>query len=161
LGDFEGDVVITNDEQQVLFEVGDVELVARLIEGNYPDYRRLIPSEFTSKAILKKTDFTNITKISSLFARETAGSVTINFDDKGQQVNIKSIASQIGENTAGAEAKVTGSGSVTLNSRYIIDALHVLTGEEVEFAFNGKLEPTLLRDPKSPDYVHIIMPLKS
>jgi DNA polymerase-3 subunit beta len=161
LGDFDEDVFITNDDQQVLFRVGDVELVTRLIEGNYPDYRKLIPAKFASSATLKKTDLVNITKVSSLFARESAGSVTINFDEAGQQVSIRSIASQIGENTAAATAKVVGDGTITLNSRYILDALHVMAGDEVEFSFNGKLEPTVLRDTGASDYTHVIMPLKS
>lgn len=161
LSDFDDSVFVTHDDQQVLFRVGDVELVTRLIEGKYPDYRKLIPSSFKSTATLKKADLVNITKVSSLFARESAGSVTIAFDEAGQQVSIRSIASQIGENTAGANAKVAGEGTITLNSRYILDALHVIPGEEITFSFNGKLEPTLLKDPKSDDYIHVIMPLKS
>jgi DNA polymerase III subunit beta len=161
ISDFDEEVVVTHDDQQVLFRVGDVELVTRLIEGKYPDYRKLIPGSFASKATLKKADLTNITKVSSLFARESAGSVTINLDEAGQQVSIRSIASQIGENTAAASAAITGEGVITLNSRYILDALHALPGDEVIFSFNGKLEPTVLRDPKVGDYVHVIMPLKS
>jgi DNA polymerase III subunit beta len=161
ISDFDEEVVVTHDDQQVLFRVGDVELVTRLIEGKYPDYRKLIPGSFASKATLKKADLTNITKVSSLFARESAGSVTINLDEAGQQVSIRSIASQIGENTAAASATITGEGVITLNSRYILDALHALPGDEVVFSFNGKLEPTVLRDPKVGDYVHVIMPLKS
>jgi DNA polymerase-3 subunit beta len=161
LSDFDEEVEVTFDDQQVLFRVGDVELVTRLIEGKYPDYRKLIPSTFASSAKLKKSDLTNITKVSSLFARESAGSVTINLDEAAQQVSIRSIASQIGENTAAATATISGEGVITLNSRYILDALHALSGDEVEFSFNGKLEPSLLHDPKANDYVHIIMPLKS
>ncbi len=71
------------------------------------------------------------------------------------------MASQLGENTASAEAKIKGTGSITLNSRYLLDALNAFNGEEIQFGFNGKLEPTLLSDPASPDYKHIVMPLKS
>lgn len=161
IGDYEEEVIVTHDDQQVLFKVGDIELVARLIEGNYPDYRKLIPSAFNSKATLKRTDFVNITKVSSLFARESAGSVTINLDEKDQQVSIRSIASQLGENTASANAAVSSEGTITLNSRYVLDALHALSGEEVAFSFNGKLEPCVMNDPKDSDYTHVIMPLKS
>lgn len=161
LGDFEDDVVVTHDEQQVLFKVGDVELVTRLIEGKYPDYRKLIPRSFASDATLKRTELVNITKVSSLFARESAGSVTINLDAEEQQVSIRSIASQIGENTASATATITNEGTITLNSRYILDALHALSGENVQIAFNGKLEPCILTDPSADDYLHVIMPLKS
>lgn len=161
IGDHEGSVTITHDDQQILFQAGDVELVARLIEGRYPDYRKLIPSTFATTATLKRADLLNVTKVSSLFARESAGSITIHVDEASQSLSIRSVASQLGENKATAEAKVTGTGSITLNSRYLLDALQALGGQEVVFAFNGKLEPTMLRDPGANDYTHIVMPLKS
>ncbi|HSX53078.1 MAG TPA: DNA polymerase III subunit beta [Patescibacteria group bacterium] len=159
--DLDENVSVTYDEQQVLFKAGDVELVTRLIEGSYPDYRKLIPSTFATTATLNKADFVNITKVSSLFARESAGSITINVDEEAKAVSIRSVASQLGENTASASATVVGGGDITLNSRYVLDALGVLSGDEVQFSFNGKLEPCILKDPKSADYTHVIMPLKS
>lgn len=161
LGDEDADVVVTHDDQQVLFKVGDVELVTRLIEGSYPDYRKLIPKNFAMTATLKRADFVNITKVSSLFARESAGSVTINLEEKDSQVSIRSIASQIGENTASANASVTGEGTITLNSRYVLDALNALNGDEATISFNGKLEACVITDAKAGDYTHVIMPLKS
>ena len=161
LGDYEDEVRVTHDEQQVLFQVGDIELVARLLEGKYPDYRKLIPQSFSVEATLKRTDLVNVTKVSSLFARESAGSVTIAIDEAKQTLSIRSVASQLGENTATATGKITGSGDITLNSRYLLDALQVISSEEIVFGFNGKLEPTMIRDAKQPDYTHIIMPLKS
>jgi len=161
VSDAEDDVTVTSDDQQVLFKVGDVDLVARLIEGRYPDYRKLIPASFATTAVLKRADLLNAAKISSLFARESAGSITLNVDEVTQELNIRSIASQLGENTAKAAATVTGGGSITLNSRYLLDALHALSGDEVEFSFNGKLEAVVLNDAGATDYTHIIMPLKS
>ena len=161
ISDSDKEVTITHDDQQVSFETGDVTLVARLIEGNYPDYRKLIPTKFATTAKMKRADFANITKVSSLFARESAGSITIKADKDEKQVSINAIASQLGENTATAAALVTGSGEVTLNSRYLIEALGVLTGDEVEFCFNGKLEPCILRSSSEPGYTHLIMPLRS
>jgi DNA polymerase III subunit beta len=159
--DSDDQIKITHDDQQVLFQVGDIELVTRLLDGKYPDYQKLIPKSFTAKATLKRADLINVTKVSSLFARESAGSVTIEVDADSGKLSIRSVASQLGENTATAEAKITGGGSITLNSRYLLDALGALSGEDVVFGFNGKLEPTLLHDPNSSDYRHIIMPLKS
>jgi DNA polymerase-3 subunit beta len=161
LGDSDDPVRVTHDDQQVLFQVDDIELVTRLVDGTYPDYRRLVPPKFTCEATLKRADLVNVTKVSSLFARESAGSVTIELDEASQSLSIRAVASQLGENTAKAEATVTGTGSITLNSRYLLDALSVVSGEKVSFGFNGKLEPTLLCDPESSDYKHIIMPLKS
>lgn len=161
LGDSEEEMTVTHDEQQALFSVGDVELVTRMVDGKYPDYRKLIPEKFATEAKLKRADFLNVTKVSSLFARESAGSVTIDVDDVAAQLSIRSVASQLGENTATAPAKVKGSGSITVNSRYLLDALNAMSGDEVVFGFNGKLEATLLHDPAAGDYRHIIMPLKS
>ncbi len=161
ISDEDEELEIKHDGQQVMFKLSDIELVTRQVDGKYPDYEKLIPKDFTIKALINKTDFINVTKVSSLFARESAGSVNIVVDELSQTLSIKSVASQLGENTASAEAKIKGSGSVSLNSRYLLDALNVFSGEQVEFCFNGKLEPTLIVDPKNKDYKHIIMPLKS
>lgn len=161
LDDSEDEVVITSDEQQILFQKGDVELVTRLIEGKFPEYQKLIPTKFKTSASVSKADITNIAKVSSLFARETAGSVKLSVDGKNQQVNIDSLASQLGENNASTTAKTTGDGEITLNSRYIIDALNSINGDEVYIGFNEKLEPFIIKDKKDDSYLHIIMPLKS
>lgn len=161
LGDGEDVVHVIHDDQQVLFRVGEIELVSRLIDGAYPDYRKLIPSKFSVQATLSRDDFANITKVSSLFARESAGSVTIKVDEVAKKVSINAIASQLGENTASATADIQGTGEVTLNSRYLLDALHVIGDSKVTFQFNGKLEPSLLTGAGNKDYKHIIMPLRS
>ncbi len=160
LDDEEAQVEITHDDQQVLFKVGGVELVARLIEGKYPDYKKLIPANFAVTAKASKSELINITKVSSLFARETAGSVTVNVDEAKKSVSIRSVASQVGENTAIADAVVTGDGDITLNSRYLLDGLQAIPGDEVTISFNGKLDPVVLRGAQD-DYTHIVMPLKS
>ena len=149
------------DSQQVLFKAGDVELMTRLIDAIYPDYKKLIPSKFSTTASMKRDEFVAITKVSSLFARESAGSVTINADSSKQQISIKSIATQLGENTSTTSAKVTGDGEVTLNSRYLIDALNTLNTKEVTFSFNGKLDPCVLTSKEAADRTYLIMPLKS
>ncbi len=161
IGDYSENIEVRHDDQQVLFKIGDIELVTRLIEGEYPDYQKLIPSKFATSARLDKTDFVNITKVSSLFARESAGSVTVEADETGKQVGIRSIASQLGENTATANAEVKGSGVITLNSRYILDALSAIEGQTSSISFNGKLEPCVIKSEDYPDYTHVIMPLKS
>ncbi len=159
LADTDDEVQITSDDQQALFKVNDIELVTRLIDGKYPDYAKLIPTKFTTSAVLKRADFANITKVSSLFARESAGSVTLEVGEN--QVSIKSVASQLGENTASADAQTSGIGEVTLNSRYLLDALSATASDEVTFGFNGKLEPCVLQETGNRDYTHVIMPLKS
>ncbi len=155
------EIEITSDEQQILFKTGDAELVTRLIDGKFPDYKKLIPSKFETSATLSRDELANITKVSSLFARETGGSVVLEIDGDKGEVSISSLASQLGENSAKAEAKAKGSGQITLNSRFIADALGAIDTEEVFIGFNQKLEPFVVKKPGQDDYTHIIMPLKS
>lgn len=161
VNDYTGDVLITHDDQQVQFRAGDVELVARLIEGNYPDYQKLVPQEFATAAVINRAELISTVKVTSLFARESAGSIVLSVDQDSQSVWIHAVASQLGENNATVAAQVEGSGSITLNSRYLLDALQAMGGETVKIGFNGKLEAVCLADPAENSYIHIIMPLKS
>lgn len=159
--DYEGEVSVTSDEQQVRFLAGEVELVARLIEGNYPDYRKLIPASFATTATIERSELVSITKISSLFARESAGSIVVSVDEPSESIWIHAVASQLGENNATAKVEAHGTGAITLNSRYLLDGLQAMDSKQAVIAFNGKLEPVKLSDPAKDDYLHIIMPLKS
>lgn len=150
------------DETQVRFRVGESEITSRLIDGNYPDYRQLIPAASETEVVLQASNFVRITKIAGLFARESGGSVTLTADNEKQTLSIHSIASELGENTSSAEAKVSSDGQVTLNSRYLSEALSVVDGDVVTFRFSGKLAPCVLTEnAKDVNYKHIIMPLKS
>ena len=156
------EVEILFDESQVRFRLGEAEVTSQLISGNFPPYRQLIPEKNETTVVLPKTEFVRITKISGLFARDSGGSVTIRADEDASTLSLHSIASELGENTSEADAKITGGGTVTLNSRYLSEALSVLDGDTVVFGFSGKLAPTVLTvDVKDVDYKHIIMPLKS
>jgi DNA polymerase-3 subunit beta len=150
------------DETQVRFRVGESEITSRLIDGNYPDYRQLIPANSETSITISTAEFVRITKIAGLFARESGGSVTLTADAEKQSLGIHSIASEYGENTSQSSAEITQDGQVTLNSRYLGEALSVIDGSTVEFRFSGKLAPCVLT-AKGDDvnYKHIIMPLKS
>lgn len=162
IGDDETDVEVTFDESQVRFVTGDSEVVTKLIPGKYPDYRNLIPAESEVEFTVYRDEFINITKVASLFARESAGSITISVTKNGE-ISITSVASQMGENTSTAKVTTKGSGEVTLNSRYLLDALNSMTSKEVSMRFSGKVNPVVLTpvSKQKADYQHIIMPLKS
>lgn len=150
------------DETQVRFRINEAEIISRLVDGNFPDYRQLIPKKSDITATLDKQEFIRVTKIAGLFARESGGSVTVTVDSDQKSVSLHSIASELGENTSELGAEVTGSGQVTLNSRYLSEALSVLDAEKIEFSFSGKLSPCILKSTaKDTNYYHVIMPLKS
>ena len=144
------------------FRVGEAEITSRLIDGNYPDYRQLIPASSETNVKVSTSEFSRVVKISSLFARESGGGITLSADVEHAQLSIHSIANELGENTSKAPAEISHSGQITLNSRYISEALGVMQGEVIEFRFSGKLSPCVFRvSETNPSYTHIIMPLKS
>lgn len=156
------EVEVLFDETQVRFRLNDAEITSRLIDGNFPDYRQLIPSTSESTIAISRSEFSQITKVAGLFARQSGGSVTVTADAEKNVLSLHSVASELGENTSEAAAEVNANGQVTLNSRYLVDALGVLDSENVVFRFSGKLSPCVLSsDKKDGDYQHVIMPLKS
>lgn len=155
-------VDILFDETQVRFRINDAEIISRLVDGNFPDYRQLIPASSETNAVVSKQEFVRVVKISGLFARESGGSVVVTVDSDKKTVSLHSVASELGENTSELDAQVKGSGQVTLNSRYLSEALSVLDDETIEFSFSGKLSPCILKSvKKDTNYYHVIMPLKS
>lgn len=155
-------VDILFDETQVRFRINDAEIISRLIDGNFPDYRQLIPQKSDITAIIDKPEFVRVTKIAGLFARESGGSVIVTVDSDKKTVSLHSIASELGENTSELTAQITGDGQITLNSRYLSEALSVLDDDTIEFSFSGKLSPSILKSvAKDTNYYHVIMPLKS
>ena len=150
------------DESQVRFRINEAEVISRLVDGNFPDYRQLIPAKSDINVTMKKQDFVRVTKVAGLFARESGGSVTVTVDSDKKTVSLHSIASELGENTSELDAEVEGDGQVTLNSRYLAEALSVVDADTIAFSFSGKLSPCILRSTtKDTNYYHVIMPLKS
>lgn len=163
LRDSTDEVNVLFNDTQVTFIFDGVEITSRLIDGNFPDYRQLIPAKSETSFSLTAPEFNRVTKMAGLFARESGGGITISTDTEKGVVLVHSIASEIGENTSEVETKTTGEdGSVSLNSRYLTDALSATEGTEVVFGFSGKLAPCVVSNgKKDSDYKHIIMPLKS
>ncbi|PID30402.1 DNA polymerase III subunit beta [Candidatus Saccharibacteria bacterium] len=152
------------DESQVRLRVGQTEITSRLIDGKYPDYRQLIPKITDVAAAVSVQDLVRTAKIAGLFARETGGSIIIRADDEQNSFTIESVATELGENASTLSTDVSGSGTVSLNSRYLAEVLSVIDSDQVSIGFSGKLAPILLRPADGEtdaNYTHIIMPLKS
>jgi DNA polymerase-3 subunit beta len=164
LADVEGELHILVADNQVMFKVDNVELTSRLIEGQFPPYQQIIPTKTETAIEISVAEFARITKVASLFARENAGGIRLEIK-KGGEVSISSNASQLGENTSSAECVTKGDdGEISLNARYLIEALSAMKTEEVELAISGKLSACVLRpvgEKKANAYLHIIMPLRT
>ncbi len=160
LGDYEGEVEILFDETQVRFRVGEVEITSKLVDGSFPDYRQLIPKETEISVEVKRDELIRITKLAALFAKEVGGSINCGTSVETGTFRVASVANEFGENSSEIKTKVEMDGNVTLNSRFLLDALNALNGKEVQFGFSNKLDPVVLRSEADKNYVHIVMPLK-
>ena len=153
------EIEILFDETLVTFRLGEIEITSTLIDGSFPDYRTLIPKDNEIALELKKEEVVRITKLAALFAKEVGGSIVC--ETKKGVFSIASVANEFGENSSEIETEVENSGKVTLNSKFLIDALNAIDEEEVKIEFSNKLTPVVVENKKNKDYVHIIMPLKS
>ena len=161
LSDDMEDIEVKIIDTQIRFRMGEIEITSKLIDASFPDYRQLIPHDIKSKVVLNKAELIRMTKVAALFARESGGSVVCEAKKDEGSFSVSAVASEIGENTAAMETEVKTDGKVTLNSRYLLDAINATVDDEIEFDFSGKLAPVIVKNAKKDDYTHIIMPLKS
>lgn len=160
LPDSKTEVFVFAEDEQIAFRFDEIELVSRLVEGKYPDYQKLLPTSFETEANIDRLELLNASKLASLFARESAGSIQLQVHPDKNALEVRSVATQLGENSTNIAAEVKGDGEVSLNVRYVMDGLNAFTDKDVIFSINGKLEPCRITSENS-DLIHIIMPLKS
>lgn len=160
LGDDVDEIEMWFDETQVRFRLGEIEITSKLIDGSFPDYRQLIPKTTEISLEVKRDELTRVTKLAALFAKEVGGSIVCQTSQENSTLTIASVANELGENNSEIKTDVNEDGKVTLNSRFLLDALNVLGGNTVVFGFSNKLDPAVLKNPKDSGYIHIIMPLK-
>lgn len=153
---------------QVLFAMTDVEMVAQLIQGTFPNYNQLIPAEYGTKVLVNVDEFKREARIAAIFARDGSGIIRLQMapGDAGMpgQLTISARADEIGDNEGKIDAKVEGEGSkIAFNSRYLQDVLNVLTGtvalEMTSPSSQGVFRPVDENGVSEPGYVHVVMPM--
>jgi DNA polymerase-3 subunit beta len=154
-------VSIQFGEGQFGLAAGDSQLVSRLIEGQYPEYRQLIPETSDINFSVSRTELLTAAKLAGLFARESGGSITLKASEVDSRVVVQSVASQVGDNSSAIKGSVIGSGEVVVNVRYLTDALNSFESDTINFRFSGAISPCVLTADSQPGYQHIVMPLKS
>lgn len=154
-----GQVEIYFSESQVLFKFDETELISRLIDGQYPDYRQIIPKGFKTEAEVSREELIHALKAASLFAPD---SNNVNIDvkkDSGITVTASSMAA--GENTTQVKAKVTGDeNSAVFNFRYLIDCLNNLSEANIRLKMINDASPAAIVPEGRDNYTYIVMPIK-
>lgn len=158
-GEKETEVYIS--ENQILFINGSTELVSRLIEGQYPDYKQIIPDKTKTSVTLDKTEFIRAVKTSSLFSKKGVNDINIDFPEGKNQVIISSASGQTGENIVEIDAQKKGKdNSVVINYQYLLDGLKTIEEDFVKLEVVDNNTPCLLKPVKNSDYIYIIMTIK-
>lgn len=144
---------------QVKFQLPGYELTARLIDGVYPSYEKVIPTGSQTVARASTEELRRTTKVVSLFARDAANVLKIQCEPG--QIVLSANTNEVGDNVAGVDANVEGESlGIAFNARYVTDVLGLIDSPEVELIFNGALAPGLVRAPGDDSYRYVIMPVR-
>lgn len=160
---------INPQRTQVLFAMTDVEMVAQLIQGTFPNYNQLIPAEWNTRVVVNVDEFKRETRIAAIFARDGSGIIRLQMspgEGGGMpgQLTISARADEIGDNEGKLDARVEGDASkIAFNSRYLQDVLNVLQGsvalEMTSPSSQGVFRPVDENGVAEPGYVHVVMPM--
>ena len=153
-------------DKQVVFGVGDTVFSSRLLEGTFPDWEKIIPKTSSYKVTVDKEDLLRAVKLASIFARDNANIVKLIIDK--EQVIIKAESSAAGRQETKIEVKTEGFDpelaegpfEIAFNYKFFEDFINSVSGEEIAMQFSETDKPGVFLDPSSPDYLHLIMPVK-
>ena len=161
--------IYLSEDNQILFSFPDtkmgtedsIELISRLIEGNYPEYHEIIPDNYNTKVIVNKKDLLNVVKTSSIFTKTGINSVKLDFLNKEKELTVFSSSAETGENLSKVDIKIEGDkNEIKINYKYLLDGLQNIESEEIEIGIINKDVPCILKPIKKDKYIYIIMPIR-
>ena len=160
------DVGLTYSESENLavFECGQTLVAIRILDGEFPDYQRIIPASFTLTAHSKTADLWQAIKTVSVFARDAKEGnslLKIAFDPVGECA-VSSSSQQSGEGLAKIKMEIESPEPVSLafNSKYLLDFLNNVKPEDLDIYSSGETFPCVFKSPQINNFLHLIMPVK-
>lgn len=152
-------VEVALSAQQIELRVGPTQLLSRLIEGKFPDYQQIIPSDKKITALFETRELMTVVKRMHYFAKETNNNLTFNVG-KGS-AHISTPQTQSGKDEATLAVDVSGGESkIALSSSYLLDFLGHLEDEQIELRLTDSMHPALFHLPSKEHFLHLIMPLR-
>jgi DNA polymerase-3 subunit beta len=166
---------ITPARSQVLFHLqGDagankgsifgIDVVSQLIEGNFVNYRQIIPASQTTRTILNTEEFLKACKTANIFARNEANVVHLEIapgsDMSSGSVKMTATSTEMGDSVGELDASIEGEAiTIAFNVRFLIDVLSVMDSAQIVLETSAPGRPGVLRPLGSEDFVHVIMPM--
>lgn len=149
---------VNKAESQVILEVGDALVIGRMIEGNFPDYNRVIPKSSATSVVFDRESLLQTVRLVSVFAKESSNIATLNII--GNTIKLETKAQGVGEGEAIVECQKTGEDNkIAFNIRYLMDLLKTVSDKSIELKLNSPSEPALF-EIKEKNFLHVIMPIQ-
>lgn len=150
---------VRQNDNQLIMKVGDVCLASRLIEGEFPNFEKIIPKSPGTVVALDKRDLSRGVKLASVFAREEGNVIKLTVTEEA--LELSSQNAKAGTQTNKVEAKVEGGVlDISYNYKFIEDFINVVEGEDLEIHLTDSASPAIFKDPKDPSFLHLIMPVR-
>jgi len=158
------EITVTPNRNQVVFRAPDIHVVSRLIEGNFPNYRQIIPTKFATRVVVSTGDLLKATKIASFFSRDNSNVITLEIQPGGEagmgNLVVTGAAAELGEDRGEIDAVVNGGGArISFNSRYVSDVLGAVQSPQVGLEITGPNSAAVFKPIDSVDYTHVVMPM--
>lgn len=158
-GENDEKVKISMSERHILFEIDDIRIVSRLLEGEFIKYGQIIPKEKKSLIVTNVTDLTNAIERASLMAREGKNS-SIRFTIKDDlmtirsNVEIGSVREELGIELEGEDIEIG------FNPRYMLDALKIMESDSVVLEMTTPVSPCIMKPVDSDSYLYLVLPVR-
>jgi DNA polymerase-3 subunit beta len=154
---------INPQRTQVQFALTDVELVAQLIQGTFPNYSQLIPADYNTRMTVSLDEFRREARIAAIFARDGSGIIRLQLSSGNGvpgRLTVSARADEIGNNDGDIDAEIEGDASkIAFNSRYLQDVLNALSGDKIALEMTSPSSQGVFRPVGDDDYVHVVMPM--
>jgi len=158
--DYEDNIKIDFEEDKISFKIKDnIYLISRVIDGNFPDYKQIIPKEISTEITILKNDLQNTLKLSNLFSNNF-NQVNFSIDSKNNTFEILSKNTEKGENRNTVSCKVSGESlEINFNQKYINDAFSSIITEGLVMNFSGSGKPVIIKGVNDNSFQYLVMPL--
>jgi len=156
------DVVLAQARNQILFHVEGVDLVSRLIDGQFPNYQQVLPSSHATRAVLEREELLRAVRPAALIASSSANIVKLAIGSNGSSGVTVTANADVGDYTGNVDAAVEGDGTtIAFNARYLADVLTNVDAEQFALELNGPLSPGVFKPVGDSEYVHVVMPVRT
>jgi DNA polymerase III subunit beta len=156
------EIMLASAKSQVLFHLEGVDLVSRLIDGQFPNYQQVLPTSHGTRAVVDRDELLKAVRLSALIASSAANVIKLRLGDDGANSVSIAAAADVGDAQTEVEAAVGGDPvQIAFNARYLQDALQNIDADQLALEFSGPLSPGVLRRVGDDEYVHVIMPVRT